>query len=253
MYNNLKNSLGFRLFSSALNVMFANELTLKAKNYYRIVLQSGRSMIEMLGVLAIIAVLSVGGIAGYSKAMEKWKINRAAEDFNYMIYGLIEHLDDLRRIKLANGWIPIADYVSGLNLVPKSWKKIEFPALTSDQTLSGFQDTYNNYIFLLLHSNGNFVQIETRIGGQTTTDSGQISEAFSSEYCVNMFSNIAKPLSEVLISLVFEKKSASIEFKGTSYCSANDKCLRDLSISDISQLCNSCDKKNEYCVILLRL
>lgn len=253
MYNNLKNSLGFHLFSSALNVMFANELTLKAKNYYRIVLQSGRSMIEMLGVLAIIAVLSVGGIAGYSKAMEKWKINRAAEDFNYMIYGLIEHLDDLRRIKLANGWIPIADYVSGLNLVPKSWKKIEFPALTSDQTLSGFQDTYNNYIFLLLHSNGNFVQIETRIGGQTTTDSGQISEAFSSEYCVNMFSNIAKPLSEVLISLVFEKKSASIEFKGTSYCSANDKCLRDLSISDISQLCNSCDKKNEYCDILLRL
>ncbi|MBR2136742.1 MAG: prepilin-type N-terminal cleavage/methylation domain-containing protein [Alphaproteobacteria bacterium] len=30
--------------------------------------QSGRSMIEMLGVLAIIGVLSVGGIAGYSKA-----------------------------------------------------------------------------------------------------------------------------------------------------------------------------------------
>ena len=35
----------------------------------------GRSMIEMLGVLAIIAVLSVGGIAGYSKAMMKWKSN----------------------------------------------------------------------------------------------------------------------------------------------------------------------------------
>ena len=33
----------------------------------------GRSMIEMLGVLAIIAVLSVAEIAGYSKAMEKWK------------------------------------------------------------------------------------------------------------------------------------------------------------------------------------
>lgn len=37
--------------------------------------QLGRSMIEMLGVLAIIAVLSVGGIAGYSKAMQKWKSN----------------------------------------------------------------------------------------------------------------------------------------------------------------------------------
>ena len=34
--------------------------------------QSGRSMIEMLGVLAIIGVLSVGGISGYSKAMAKY-------------------------------------------------------------------------------------------------------------------------------------------------------------------------------------
>jgi len=37
--------------------------------------QNGRSMIEMLGVLAIIGVLSVGGIAGYSKAMTKYRIN----------------------------------------------------------------------------------------------------------------------------------------------------------------------------------
>ena len=41
--------------------------------------EKGRSMIEMLGVLAIIAVLTVGGIAGYSKAMEKWKINKTLE------------------------------------------------------------------------------------------------------------------------------------------------------------------------------
>ena len=37
---------------------------------------SGRSMIEMLGVLAIIGVLSVGGIAGYTKAMEKIHVNK---------------------------------------------------------------------------------------------------------------------------------------------------------------------------------
>ena len=38
--------------------------------------QSGRSMIEMLGVLAIVGVLSVAGIAGYSKAMAKYKVNK---------------------------------------------------------------------------------------------------------------------------------------------------------------------------------
>jgi len=41
--------------------------------------QSGRSMIEMLGVLAIIGVLSVGGIAGYSKAMMKYRVNKTIE------------------------------------------------------------------------------------------------------------------------------------------------------------------------------
>ena len=39
--------------------------------------ESGRSMVEMLGVLAIIGVLSVGGITGYSMAMRKYKANNA--------------------------------------------------------------------------------------------------------------------------------------------------------------------------------
>ena len=37
--------------------------------------QSGRSMIEMLGVLAIIGVLSVGSMAGFSKLMTQYRIN----------------------------------------------------------------------------------------------------------------------------------------------------------------------------------
>ena len=37
--------------------------------------ESGRSMVEMLGVLAIIGVLSIGGIAGYTMAMNKYKAN----------------------------------------------------------------------------------------------------------------------------------------------------------------------------------
>ncbi|MBQ9738005.1 MAG: hypothetical protein IJV75_00620, partial [Alphaproteobacteria bacterium] len=37
--------------------------------------QSGRSMVEMLGTLAIIGVLSMGGIAGYSYGMDKYRAN----------------------------------------------------------------------------------------------------------------------------------------------------------------------------------
>ncbi len=40
--------------------------------------ESGRSMVEMLGVLAIIGVLSVGGIAGYTTAMNSHRANETA-------------------------------------------------------------------------------------------------------------------------------------------------------------------------------
>ena len=52
--------------------------------------QSGRSMIEMLGVLAIIGVLSIGGIAGYSKAMFKYKMNKSLDMFSTAIAKVVE-------------------------------------------------------------------------------------------------------------------------------------------------------------------
>ena len=50
--------------------------------------ENGRSMVEMLGVLAIIGVLSVGGIAGYSKAMNKFKINKTTDQVSMLIANL---------------------------------------------------------------------------------------------------------------------------------------------------------------------
>lgn len=37
----------------------------------------GRSMVEMLGVLAVIGVLSAGGLAGYGKAMHKYRVQKS--------------------------------------------------------------------------------------------------------------------------------------------------------------------------------
>ena len=54
-------------------------------NNYRYENEAGRSMIEMLGVLAIIGVLSVGGIAGYSKAMNKFKTNQVADNVSMLV------------------------------------------------------------------------------------------------------------------------------------------------------------------------
>ncbi|MCP4395010.1 MAG: type II secretion system protein [Alphaproteobacteria bacterium] len=51
-------------------------------------LQSGRSMIEMLGVLAIVGVLSVGALSGYSAAMANHKANEAVEEIKRIIIGV---------------------------------------------------------------------------------------------------------------------------------------------------------------------
>ena len=56
---------------------FKMKLSVSRKFY-----QSGRSMIEMLGVLAIVGVLSAGGIAGYSMAMQAYKGMQLVERIN---------------------------------------------------------------------------------------------------------------------------------------------------------------------------
>lgn len=50
--------------------------------------QSGRSMVEMLGVLAIIGVLSIGGISGYSKAMAKYRVNKTLDQISMLVINI---------------------------------------------------------------------------------------------------------------------------------------------------------------------
>ncbi|MBQ8250542.1 MAG: hypothetical protein IJY92_01355 [Alphaproteobacteria bacterium] len=42
-------------------------------------IESGRSMVEMLGVLAIIGVLSIGGISGYTLSMRRHRANSVVD------------------------------------------------------------------------------------------------------------------------------------------------------------------------------
>ena len=75
--------------------------------------QSGRSMVEMLGVLAIIGVLSAGGLAGYSKAMFKHKLNSTMDQLTMLVtnirtmYGTQESYKGLNNVSaVALGIVP---------------------------------------------------------------------------------------------------------------------------------------------------
>ena len=51
--------------------------------------ETGRSMVEMLGTLAIIGVLSIGGIAGYSYGMDKYRCNQTMRDISLRTVDLL--------------------------------------------------------------------------------------------------------------------------------------------------------------------
>ena len=55
--------------------------------------ESGRSMVEMLGVLAVIGVLSIGGIMGYSYGMDKYRANETVNDVNLRMLDLAHQID----------------------------------------------------------------------------------------------------------------------------------------------------------------
>jgi len=74
--------------------------------------ESGRSMVEMLGVLAIIGVLSAGGLAGYSKAMFKHKLNTTMDQITMLVtnirtmYGTQGNYDGLAANVVGLGIVP---------------------------------------------------------------------------------------------------------------------------------------------------
>ncbi|MBR2299883.1 MAG: hypothetical protein IJ870_04845 [Alphaproteobacteria bacterium] len=77
--------------------------------------QNGRSMVEMLGVLAIIGVLSAGGLAGYSKAMFKHKLNNTMDQLTMLVtnirtmYGTQDSYKDLSNVQAVSlGIVPAA-------------------------------------------------------------------------------------------------------------------------------------------------
>ena len=202
----------------------------------------GRSMIEMLGVLAIIAVLSVGGIAGYSKAMEQYKLNKMANEYSFLIQGLMEHVEQLTKTSAKNPQMTgIAGFAEAAELVPSTWKR---------RSNGEFIDSIGNQVAVFLR-NGQFV-IEASMGGTASVneDKKYMNESFSLRMCETYLKNVVQPLHAAVHHAFFIRwQQGSTTLLGDKTCSANEKCLRDLTPADINKICSSCDKTLGSCSV----
>ena len=206
---------------------------------------AGRSMIEMLGVLAIVGVLSVGGIAGYSKAMEKFKVNKAMHEYSLIIFSLLEHLDSLKNLSTDKDWdsVSILPYMQQTGLVTDAWTQI------SERELN---DPYGNTIaFFSRHHN---LVVDLTLGSLLVGEDATTSPAFFATMCREYFINLVIPLQSSLIFARLYKltgtTSSSAFFYGNSTCGSDKKCLHSMNIGDVNDICNSCSK-DSACVINL--
>ena len=208
--------------------------------------EAGRSMVEMLGVLAIIGVLSVGGIAGYSKAMEKWKTNKIIGEYSYLMQGIIEHLSDFEKLKGDDIRYDLLPTLTAMNVIPASWTKAEDYA--GHQNLS---DSLGNTISVFTRSKR--VVLTLLFGASSVSDQGDaISPTFSGQLCKAFWREVLVPLHEqIYYAGVYRSKyyERSNYYFNDKYCGGENLCFSTIKLSDIERVCGACETGEEYCVL----
>ena len=78
-------------------------------------------MVEMLGVLAIIGVLSVGGIAGYSKAMHQWRLNKQSDQLFQILQAAWTYMYQI--YPTTNSSTNVTPQFYAINAIPREMQK----------------------------------------------------------------------------------------------------------------------------------
>ena len=210
--------------------------------------QSGRSMVEMLGVLAIIGVLSVGAIAGYSKAMMKYKLNRQAEGFNSLLNSAIQLQPDLDRTVKAGGRFN-AEFFYKLGLVPDS--------MTYKNGV--IYDVFNNYVHITYYSAtlpNTGVTYTEYLMQYNLEHSGTSATARGVEICRNIVSTTKANAADLkFLQMRAGKNEGGYDVTygrvmGDKECRQGTKCLRNMSVKDMDDFCSSCTSETNCSLMI---
>ena len=188
--------------------------------------ECGRSMVEMLGVLAIIGVLSVGAIAGYSKAMFKYKLNKHAEQMNTVINA-------------------VARYVHGFstefrnqNLTSYFIKLGEIPVeMIRENNTDYIYDIFGNkwYVFYLYNDNGETMNLVFNNSFLTKNSTQNL------EICRNIIvtakENSANIYSVSTISGHQTDEAKTGVLYGDNRCTTGRACLKNMTLDQIYDIC----------------
>ena len=190
--------------------------------------ENGRSMVEMLGVLAIIGVLSVGAIAGYSKAMFKYKLNKQAEQLTTVFNAAAQYVGQFQfNNSLMNN---ITETFAKLNLIPDEM-------IRDKKNPTAFYDIFSNRMVIFVDGS----QVRDPYANSLGVESSLKSEN-GVEVCRNVILT-AKANSDILWHIE-TNHGTSIPYYGYNYCEENKKCIADLTLSNIDSMCRGTSSGN---------
>lgn len=194
--------------------------------------ENGRSMIEMLGVLAIIGVLSVGSIAGYQKAMMKYKMNKQAENFNMLLSNALQISGSLPKAT-KNGRIHYNNMLLKLNLLPDGIVYKNEPFSIKNSFPDQLEDIFGTQIgFYSQEGYGYEFAFSIKLANSS----------YGSDICKNII-NITKEHSSNILRLIredFTTGGANSSISIWSDCSQGT-CFKNLSLNDIGNICKISD------------
>ena len=192
--------------------------------------EQGRSMVEMLGVLAIIGVLSVGAIAGYSKAMIKYKLNKQAEQISWLLNVMYQY-------RFSFGKRP-----QNMSLVPFFKKLGEVPQEMIKDNSNSLYDRFGAEVTIRTNGCANNMC-------QGITLNYHISSSENFAVCQNLLT-IAKEFHNDLYNTGVYKNTNNTDnygnaYYGDKYCT--DNCIRNITQEQIYNQCKYCDNDATWC------
>ena len=193
---------------------------------------AGRSMVEMLGVLAIIGVLSVGAIAGYGKAMFKYKLNKQTEQLNQLINTVTQYYPQLHS-KTAINLVPI---LKKLNVIPKEMIKYDNSVL--------IYDSFNNAIEITTDTRSDLGEgaIHTYALLRSSLD---FNNSNAVDICRNTVNIMKENRDNLWLAETWSSTSGSqiIQYAGDKFCTGtaqtSKSCLKYLDLEMADKICRN--------------
>ena len=182
--------------------------------------ESGRSMVEMLGVLAIVGVLSAAALSGYSKAMMKYRSNKQLEQYNQLVTAIVKYHSKFEKTEAPAF---AHQYLIALNEIPAEMIR------KNDQY--SIWDIFQNYL-----------QVQTQ-GKYTVL---YLFGAQNLQTCLNLYHVIKAYSADIYYADICSKT-----YYGDRLCSSGVKCIKDVTVNDISQICTQETRKYNMSVAFI--